>query len=254
MTAYEADHNVVEEPRYTADVGATHVQRFFVYRNQEVPHPISQPYDVFSLANTNAGNAGGVLYFMDGALVTQWTEVPVLDTKGYRKIVVRYYVEVQGPLGQCAACNYGYCGYSADSEKSDGGSKSGWRGRASAQAHPIGWVAAKGIGITKRSIREKMSVGTRYKAGGSREFSFPDEPKGQGQMCLEGEDFGTHGCSWKQIGLAKAVTAECVFSSVGKATRLLGANNGKISKVVRSIGETLGVTSQIKAEAAAFNA
>jgi len=264
MAAYERDNAVVAEPIHTMVGGAgadlQSKQRFYVYRNQEVPRPAGfqdadlQRYDVWSLQNTNAGNAGGVLYFMDGALLTQWTEVPSLDTKGYRKIVVRYYVEVQGPFDPAAACNYGFCGFSADSAK-PGMLSRGWRGRPdTAEAHPIPWVAADGIGITKRNLRMAMRVGTRYKTGGSREYSFPDEPKGTGQMCIGDEAFGTHGCTWRQLGIAKAVAVDCVMSMVGKSSRLLGANHGTVSKIVRSTSEALGTTSRVEAEKAAFTA
>lgn len=84
MAAFEEDYGVKAKPDY--DEKFTGDQVFYVYRNQEIPHPTPPPpaagapapedkdaqkYDVWSLANTNAGDANGVIYFMDGAISTR---------------------------------------------------------------------------------------------------------------------------------------------------------------------------------------
>jgi hypothetical protein len=178
MSVFEAKNKV----QRVFDTAAEGDRVLVVYRNQEVPH--DQGYDVWSLANQNAGEPSGTLTYMDGSFRNKHGVTPFIDSKGYPKIVAKYYVAVTGKFGHYAACNGGKC-------------------------CPVPTKTAPCNTATQRAL----TLGRRQDGA----ISFPHVPDDNGNpmaMCGDLEALRTHGCTWKQLGVAKVVTAKCLYRVV----------------------------------------
>jgi hypothetical protein len=152
-----------------------------------VPH--GQEFNVWSLSNQNAGAPDGTLKYMDGPGINNKHGVsPFVDRGGYPKVIVKYYVAVTGKFGKYGACNRGKCCPRPNTER----------------CHV--------------SVRRRLRVGRRKDGA----ISFPDEKLADDQVgadpsvarCGPNEALGERGCSWKQLGIAKVITADCLYKVV----------------------------------------
>ena len=192
-------------------------QTFITYRLHEIPWPKKeekqgQPYDVWSLANGNAGDELGVLYFMDGALITKHVELTEKDRNGYMKVVTMFLVTVKGGTGLFGRCNRGMC--AVDDKCNDE-------------------VAAGAVSPKCKVGFKRQQVGfseAKYKSDGYQWFSFPATGV---QQCAQGEALGTNGCSWRQETLLKSVFVHCLKAKVKEARPII--RNEALAKLKRKL-------------------